>query len=172
MKILRLPSPISWPSVPLGFGYHYVAPFSMSDRVETITRLTWIILVRTTRKSAFRVEAGGSPKFPWKPIVHLPCSQTPTGLSTLTNIGLSVLSLSQRQQRLHVKNTISRLYHTAFVLPVYASCRHLYPLRNTRFRLLVRLYRAGLVTCRFPTKGFKELIYPPFTGLAWRNGVQ
>ncbi len=144
----------------------------MSDRVETSTRLTWIILVRTIRKSVFRMEAGGSPKFPWKPIVHLPCPQTPTGLTPLTINGLPVLSLSQRQQRLHVRITISRLNNTAFVLPVYASCRHLYLLRNTRFRLLVRLYRAGLITCGFPTKGFKERIYPPFTGLAWRNSVR
>jgi len=27
----------------------------------------------------------------------------------------------------------SRLYHTAFVLPVYASCQHFCWLRNTRF---------------------------------------
>lgn len=75
----------------------------MSDRVETSTQSTWIILVRTIRKSVFRMEAGGSPKFPWKPNVHLPCSQTPTGLTPLTFNGLSVLSLSLPKQRLPVK---------------------------------------------------------------------
>src|SRR5262249_648177 len=30
--------------------------------------------------------------------------------------------------------------------------------RKTRFRLLAKLYRAGLITCRVPTKGFKD--YP------------
>ena len=64
---------------------------------------------------------------------------------------------------------ISGLNHTAFVLPVYASCQYLYWLRNTRLRWLVRLYRVGLVTYRFLTKGFKERVYPPFTGFAWRN---
>lgn len=31
------------------------------------------------RNRWFRVETVGSPKFPWKPLVGLPCSQTPAG---------------------------------------------------------------------------------------------
>jgi hypothetical protein len=43
--------------------------------------------------------------------------------------------------------------------------------RKTRFRLLARLYRAGLVTRKAPSKGFgsSRYIRPPYPGLAWRN---
>ena len=34
--------------------------------------------------------------------------------------------------------------------------------RKTRFRLLARLYRTGLVTRRVLTKGFKPIGYSPF----------
>ena len=47
---------------------------------------------------------------------------------------------------------ISRLNHTAFDLAVYASPGRTHPPRKTRFRLLVRLYRTGLVTRRVPSK--------------------
>ena len=43
---------------------------------------------------------------------------------------------------------ISRLYHTALQIAVYASCRHLYRRRKTRFRWLVRPYRTGVLTRR------------------------
>jgi hypothetical protein len=61
---------------------------------------------------------------------------------------------------------LSRLNSTALALAVYASpsplrCRR----RKTRFRLLARLYRVGLVTHRIPLKGFPDVVItslPPF----------
>ena len=43
--------------------------------------------------------------------------------------------------------------------------------RLTRFRLLARLYRAGLVTCKAPTKGFRDGPYmsSSFPKLSWRK---
>src|SRR5208283_4815224 len=37
-----------------------------------------------------------------------------------------------------------------------------HPPRKTRFRLLVRLYRTGLVTRRLPSERFQASDYPPF----------
>ena len=41
---------------------------------------------------------------------------------------------------------ISMLNHTASALAVYASCRHLWRLRKTRFRAAANLFRVGLAT--------------------------
>ena len=43
--------------------------------------------------------------------------------------------------------------------------------RQTRFRLLTKLYRAGLVTCKAPSKGFDDDPYIPssFPKLSWRK---
>jgi hypothetical protein len=47
------------------------------------------------------------------------------------------------------------------------------PGRKTRFRLLAKLCRVGLLTHRVPTKGFQCISYirPPFPGLPWRNCI-
>jgi len=37
-----------------------------------------------------------------------------------------------------------------------------HPPRKTRFRLLVQLYRTGLVTRRVPSERFQAFDYPPF----------
>ena len=51
---------------------------------------------------------------------------------------------------------ISGLNRTAFDLAVYASQGVVtHPPRKTRFRLLVRLYRTGLVTRRVPSERFQ-----------------
>ncbi len=39
------------------------------------------------------------------------------------------------------------------------------PQRNTRFRVLVRLSRTGLITCRAPIEGFRSYISFPFSKL-------
>src|SRR5271154_4730334 len=49
---------------------------------------------------------------------------------------------------------------------------HYWTGRKTRFRLLARLYRVGLVTHRVATKGLRRLLItssPPSPGFAWRN---
>ena len=52
----------------------------------------------------------------------------------------------------------------ALVLAVYASCLHLCKLCKTRFRLMVSLFRIGLVTYRVSATGFKERYFIP---LSW-----
>jgi hypothetical protein len=48
--------------------------------------------------------------------------------------------------------------------------------RKTRFRLLARLYRVGLVTHKAPTKGFEGVVFYIFASLpklSWRkNSLQ
>jgi hypothetical protein len=43
--------------------------------------------------------------------------------------------------------------------------------RKTRFRLLARLYRVGLITHRVPVESFEVFVTsrPPSPGFAWRN---
>jgi len=48
--------------------------------------------------------------------------------------GARVLFPSVRQRKLQQRTVISRLIHTASALAVYASCRHLWRRRKTRFR--------------------------------------
>src|SRR5208283_2475664 len=44
-----------------------------------------------------------------------------------------------------------------------------HPPRKTRFRLLVRLYRTGLVTRRVPSERFQASDYPPFPSFLARG---
>ena len=44
-----------------------------------------------------------------------------------------------------------------------------HPPRKTRFRLLVRLYRTGLVTRRVPSERFQASDYPPFPSFLARS---
>ena len=65
---------------------------------------------------------------------------------------------------------ISGLNRTAFDLAVYASQGWSpHPPRKTRFRLLVRLYRTGLVTRRVPSERFQVSDYPPFPSFLGRG---
>jgi len=59
---------------------------------------------------------------------------------------------------------VSRLNHAASALAVYASCRHCWRLRKTRFRPVASRYRVGLTTHRVAVKGFK-LAPSPLPGL-------
>jgi len=46
-----------------------------------------------------------------------------------------------------------------------------HPPRKTRFRLLVRLYRTGLVTRRVPSERFQASDYPPFPSFLARGQI-
>ena len=46
-----------------------------------------------------------------------------------------------------------------------------HPPRKTRFRLLVRLYRTGLVTRRVPSERFQASNYPPFPSFLARGQI-
>jgi hypothetical protein len=123
----------------------------------------------------------GSPMFPDVPLVHLPCSQTSaepprqaslvldggfpfSTLSVVERVHISFLTCVHRFDAVPAIPTtrtpampISRLYHTAFALAVYASCRGFPTTSKTRFRLVANLYRMGLVTHRDILKGFTTL---------------
>ena len=75
----------------------------------------------------------GSLMFPGNPIVPMPCSQTPAGP---LRFAISALRCCPRCSDCEGSNhiIISRLNHTACALAVYASCRHHWRLRKTRFR--------------------------------------
>ena len=67
---------------------------------------------------------------------------------------------------------ISELNAKASALAVYASSAGLLRARRkTRFWLLAKLYQAGLVTRRVPTKGFQDASYisSSFPKLSWRR---
>jgi len=51
---------------------------------------------------------------------------------------------------------ISGLNSSTPVPAVYASCRHYFRLRKTRFRLVANLYRVGVVTHRAPIENFNH----------------
>jgi len=107
----------------------------------------------------------GRPKFLGNPGVPLPSSPTPAGPSTPCPGGVPLLPPLCQRRRLR-RVVLSRLNHTALALAVYASSGGLpTPGRKTRFRLLARLYRVGLVTHRVPTKGFQGVIVTSFPPL-------
>jgi hypothetical protein len=96
----------------------------------------------------------GSPKVPGEPSVPLPCSPTPAGppRQAVTSVWLGPRCTHGEGSP---REVISGLHHTASGLAVYASQCGIAPApRKTRFRLLAKLCRTGLVTRRVPTKGF------------------
>jgi hypothetical protein len=83
--------------------------------------------------------------------------------------GTSVLSPVKRTRRTSTTLTLSELYHTASALAVYASCRHRWRRRKTRFRGLASLSRVGLHS---PTEFFREVSafrLPLPLGFTWRD---
>jgi len=74
MKVLRLPSLFSLSSVSLDFDTAYdVAPFLSLNWMATYTQLTRMVGVWSIRNTIIRVEAGGSPVFPYIPCLPLKC---------------------------------------------------------------------------------------------------
>lgn len=57
--------------------------------------------------------------------------------------GTSVLPPLNRTERASTTMELSELYHTASALAVYASCRHYWRRRKTRFRGMANLSRVG-----------------------------
>ena len=110
---------------------------------------------RTVRKEWRRQ---GLPRSRRTPIVPLPCSSTPAGSVTP---GHTVRRRGPRslddegshevpfEAQSHGFDTCC-LRFAGWVTP---------PRRKTRFRLLARLYRAGLSTRRVPPKGFRDCCY-------------
>jgi hypothetical protein len=69
----------------------------------------------------------------------------------------------------HFRGSIARLRRSLSSL----RSDHRWPPRQTRFRLLAKLYRVGLVTHRIPTKGFRVLptSLPPFPSFLTQQQV-
>lgn len=67
--------------------------------------------------------------------------------------GTSVLSPTKRTRRTSTTLRLSELYHTASALAVYASCRHYWRRRKTRFRGLASLSRVGF---HYPLSSFRK----------------
>ena len=68
--------------------------------------------------------------------------------------GTSVLPLRNEKGRTPTTMKLSELYHTASALAVYASCRHHWRLRKTRFRGMANLSRVGF---QLPTEFYREV---------------
>lgn len=81
---------------------------------------------------------------PCEPLVHLPCSQTPVGPPRQA---MAAFRCCPRQQdgKDSSHTVLSRLYHTAFALAVYASCRPFERRRKTRFRWVANPCRMGFL---------------------------
>jgi hypothetical protein len=115
------------------------------------------------------VETIGPPRFPGGPRGHRPCSSTPVG--SIPRFGPSA-ARSTRPPLLTRTKAPTPSFRGSIARPLTSLStlrRGGYPPpRKTRFRLLVRLYRAGLVTRRVPTKGF-ERVLSSFPELSWRK---
>ncbi len=153
-RMLRLPSLISLPSVSLGFDTTYdVALFLSFNWVATYTQLTWIVRVWSIHNTTFRVEAGGSPVFPCKPIC-LWYSQRPRSDWYYFVINIIPI-LHQQDWQLMLQRLDSFEANTIpLAVAVYASCQHLYWLCKTRFQWLTKSFCTGLVTCGFAKRCF------------------
>jgi len=117
-------------------------------------------------------ECMGSPRFLGNPLVRSPRSWTPGRPARP--------AIPARRCCRHLPNSagpsqfvLSRLYHAALALAVYASRPGLLrDSRKTRFRLVASLYRAGAPLLgrsgRFPCHGLSATSPPP-PGFAWRD---
>ena len=114
------------------------------------------------------METTGPPKFLGNPDVPSPCSSTPAG-PTLPGHTKRRRGPRSDPRRGLPREVISGLNHTASALAVYASPVGRPRGRKTRFWLLARLYQAGLVTRRIPTKGFRVRGSSSFPRLSWRK---
>ena len=107
-----------------------------------------------------KTEKARSPRFLGDPHLHLPCSQTPVRPFVQGRYCASVPLPLMKSRKL------SQRYFGAQSHGFYSSClRFTHRVAScackTRFRLLTRLYRAGLTTRRITPKGFGFWFLPP-----------
>src|SRR6185312_12838089 len=110
---------------------------------------------------------------PGEPNVPMPCSATPAGpahqAATVCRRGPRTAKAEDSTAGNLSRGSVARRQHW---LSTLRSAGYPAP-RKTRFRLLARLYRVGLLTHRVPTKGFEGAIVTscaPLPSFAWRNG--
>lgn len=152
--MLRLPSPFSSPAISLGSETSRYRLFLTPDKV-TISTLS----ARTGRVRSIlgnRVSFGGGRLscVPVLPLSAYDMFSDPGRISPARLWRWLDVVLAFRTTETSTCRTVSRLHSIPSAVAVYASCRHLYRLRKTRFRWLTRPYRTGLVTCRVISRCF------------------
>lgn len=102
----------------------YAAALFLRPGWQQRPRYAWTVGNRPALQPEIRAETVGSPKFPWKPPVHMPCSQTPAGCpcQTIRHVPTAPTISTIKAPTI---NNISWLNHTASALPAYASCQPL-----------------------------------------------
>jgi len=119
----------------------------------------WMCLDRLHPSGVCPKDACGSPMFPGNPLCSCRALRPRSDLGALP---LTALRCGPRRSDSEGSNyiRISRLNHTASALAVYASCRHCWRLRKTRFRMVASLSRVGLITHRVPLSSFHHCASP------------
>ena len=125
MRQLRLPSRVLPPPLPVGGQYpeltsrfRSLPPGSRRRKGQGVLNPTHLLSVVTLK------DADGSHQFPGNPSVSLPCSRTPAGppRQAIRRLGIAPAACDHEGSG---DSVMSRLNHTALILAVYASCRHL-----------------------------------------------
>ncbi len=150
----------------LSFGFPrlqipYVSLFSshVSRWRSTLLHLDFLVVDKSLQTS-FRMETGGSPVFPYFPLLPLIWSQTPVESPQLSlsskrwfDMAPTISTVKASDNKHHFE-----AQYIPLVVTVYASCKHLCSLRKTRFRWLTNPCRTGLVTCREISRCFISII--------------
>lgn len=114
------------------------------------------------------METDGAPKFLGTPGVPWPCSSTPAGSGTPGHYGVPTRSprlTRARTPTMIFRGSIARPGHS---LPTLRSGSRLPP-RKTRFRLLAKLCRAGLVHPQGSNERFLSSSLVLLSQASWRN---
>jgi hypothetical protein len=167
-RTLRLLLPVP-PSLRTSGGTT-AAPALRSDPSQAHDRSARRIGGRLLRgRKNVSVEADRSPRFPGNPVGGPLGSSTPAGPSTPGRYGVPTRPPPVTRTWAPATSKLSGLNRQAQPPRCLRFAARVSPgPRKTRFRLLAGLYRAGLVTRRVPTKGFRGVIttsHPPFLSL-------
>ena len=121
---------------------------------------------------AVAVETMGSLRFLGNPFVLMPCSWTPAGPTcqaiTARRRGPRCKDDKGSHEHVIFRGSIAGPRHSLSTL----RSDHRWSPRKTRFRLLAKLCRVGLVTHKAPMKGFEVVVFYIFASLpklSWRN---
>jgi len=111
-------------ALPLSVEHEYLSRFLCSLHLAGKSQLGGLVVDNRWRPLRYlSQDLDGSLMFPGNPIAPLPCSLTPVGPTSLTISGLRCCPRTHNNEG-SSNIFISRLYHTASTLAVYASCCH------------------------------------------------
>ncbi len=153
----------------LTLSYRSALASSLPCRSERHPTWTRGLFSRVSPIRTLQAETIGSPRFLKDPNACMPCSPTPAGIWYIVasyQIVAFRLWNSVDSRLVLFRGSITRPADSLCTLR-RMSCptttQHLVPAADT-------LSRAGLVTCRVPTKGFQSYCFlSPFSGFAWRT---